>query len=210
MVERIALCLATLALVAAASTAAAQRLGPGLEPTQGQTGVLLVDPVAETIVERLPATPLFWRVERFGSVADAKAAGGPLSLAAEAWGEAWLVTLGPKGASSVGERPLAEVGPVPFPEAKRFRLRLNRAGGPPGAKTPVHTHPGSEAFYVLKGQLTQKSAHGEAVLEAGRGLNGHGPGMVMQLTSSGEESLEQLVMFVVDADKPFSVPASFD
>ena len=201
--------LAALAL-AAALPAAAQDIGPGLEATQGQAGVLLVEPVAETIVTSLPETPLFWRVERFGGLAEAKAAGGPLSLAAEAWGAAWLVTLGPKGAVSPGARPLAEVGPVPIPKARRFRLRLNRAGGPPGAKTPVHTHPGSEAFYVLKGQLTQKSAHGEAVLEAGRAMNGHGPGMVMQLTSSGGEDLEQLVMFVVDADKPFSEPARFD
>jgi quercetin dioxygenase-like cupin family protein len=76
--------------------------------------------------------------------------------------------------------------------------------------TPVHTHPGSEAFYVLSGQLTQRTSHGVATLDAGHAMNGHEPGLVMQLTSSGSADLEQLVMFVVDADKPFSSPESFD
>jgi hypothetical protein len=33
--------------------------------------------------------------------------------------------------------------------------------------------------------------------------------MVMQLESTGAEPLEQLVMFIVDAEKPFSSPARF-
>ena len=41
-------------------------------------------------------------------------------------------------------------------------------------------------------------------------MNGHAPGMTMQLTSSGAGPLEQLVLFVVDATRPFSTPASFD
>ena len=87
---------------------------------------------------------------------------------------------------------------------------MNRAGGPPGAVTNVHTHPGSEAFYVLTGQLSQKTAHGVARVDAGNTLNGHAPGMAMQLTSSGDEDLDQLVLFVVDATKPFSSPAAFE
>ena len=38
-------------------------------------------------------------------------------------------------------------------------------------------------------------------------MNGHGPGMAMEVFSAGTTPLDQLVMFVVDATQPFSVPA---
>ena len=41
-------------------------------------------------------------------------------------------------------------------------------------------------------------------------MNGHGPGMPMEVFSAGTTDLEQLVMFVVDAAKPFSSPAKFE
>jgi quercetin dioxygenase-like cupin family protein len=170
---------------------------------------LLVGPAAEKIVERLPPGPLFWRVEEMRSLAFARAAEGPSSLALEAWGKAWLVSLGTGGAAIQAGRKVAEIGPIPTFTAQRFRLRVNRASGPPGARTPVHTHPGSEAFLVLRGELSQRTGHGISRVKAGEVLNGHQPGMVMQLESTGAEPLEQLVMFIVDAEKPFSSPARF-
>ena len=88
-------------------------------------------------------------------------------------------------------------------------LRINRAGGPPDARTPIHSHPGSEAIYVLRGQVSQRTDHGVEQASAGEVLNAHAPEMAMQLTSSGRTELEQLVMFVVDAERPFSSPARF-
>ena len=38
---------------------------------------------------------------------------------------------------------------------------------------------------------------------------GHGGDTVMQVSSSGATDLHALVMFVVDATKPFTSPASF-
>lgn len=201
------------ALMLWGTPALCQALGPGLRaPSPGvdASQALLVEPVAEIVVHKLPDGPLYWRVERFSSLVDAKRAAGPYSLAFETWGEFWLVSLGAVGASSPGGQKLAEMGPAPIPKATAYRLRINRASGAPGAKTPVHTHPGSEAFYVLKGQLTQRTPHGEVTLDAGGAMNGHQPGMAMQLFSSGAEELQQLVMFVVDANRPFSEPATFE
>jgi len=63
-------------------------------------GTLVVKPVVEKKVDKLPAGPLFWRVETFATLAQAQAAAGPLSLASESNGKAWLFTLGPAGGSS--------------------------------------------------------------------------------------------------------------
>jgi hypothetical protein len=52
--------------------------------------------------------------------------------------------------------------------------------------------------------------HGLARVDARDTMNGHLPGMVMQLQSTGVEGLDQLVLFVVDAERPFSSPAAFE
>jgi hypothetical protein len=41
-------------------------------------------------------------------------------------------------------------------------------------------------------------------------MNGHAADTPMEVFSAGTTDLEQLVMFVVDANKPFSVPAKFE
>lgn len=53
-------------------------------------------------------------------------------------------------------------------------------------------------------------AHGIEVAAAGEALNAHAPQMVMQIISTGERDREQLVMFVVDAERPFAPTAQFD
>jgi quercetin dioxygenase-like cupin family protein len=98
------------------------------------------------------------------------------------------------------------VGPIPPFAASEYLLRINEASGPPGSITPVHSHPGSEAAYVLAGEQTFRTPHGVMRIAAGKAEAGHGPGTPMQASSSGSENLKALVMFVVDATKPFSKP----
>ena len=182
-----------------------------------------VEPVAEMKVKQLPKGDLFWRVESFPTLDAAKAAApsyrwnpdtvsydGLPSLSAEVAGKAWLFTLGPKGGSTTGGTKLAEIGPVPPLSAPEYLLRVNYGHGPPGSKTPVHMHPGSETFYVVAGRLGQRTPEGVMNVEAGHSMNGHPAGMTMEVFNSGTTELTALIMFVVDATKPFSMPAKFD
>ena len=171
---------------------------------------LVITPLAEKEVGELPSGPLYWRIETFDTRAQAEAAAGEWSLVAEADSAVWLFTLGPAGGATEGGRRMAEVGPIPRIQAPRYLLRVNEATGPPGSVTPVHTHAGSEAFYVLTGEQRIRSPHGVQVVRAGQPEPGHGAGMAMQVSSSGPTALRSLVMFVVDATQPFSSPASFD
>ncbi len=182
-----------------------------------------VEPVAEMKVKQLPKGELFWRVESFPTLDAAKAAAPPYrwnpdtvsydglpSLTAEVAGKAWLFVLGPKGGSTAGGTKVAEIGPVPELTAPEYLLRVNYGHGPPGSTTPTHTHPGSESFYVVAGRLGQRTPYGVMNVEAGHAMNGHAPGMAMEVFNSGTTELTALIMFVVDATKPFSVPAKFD
>jgi quercetin dioxygenase-like cupin family protein len=183
-------------------------LGLSLSPSTASAQQFEIKPVAEKRIAQLPSGPLFWRIDNFPTLAQAQAAAGPTALAAEVAGKAWLFTLGQKGGASPGGTMVAEIGPVPPISASEYLLRINNTGGPPGVKTPVHTHPGSETFYVLTGQLSQKSPHGVNRVDAGQSMPGHAPGMAMEISSSGSSELNALVMFVVDASKPFSSPAT--
>lgn len=171
---------------------------------------LVIKPLAEKKVQALPAGPLFWQVESFATLAQAQAATGPMGLAVESRGQAWLFRLGPKGmGASEGGKHMAEVGPVPKVDATEFLLRINEASGPAGSITPVHSHPGSEAFYVIAGEQSIRTPHGVLRVRPGQSETGHGADVPMQVSSSGAADLHALVMFVVDAAKPFSTPAKF-
>jgi hypothetical protein len=171
---------------------------------------LAVKPVTEKRLKQLPDGPLYWRIETVPTLAQAQAAAGATSLAADVSGRVWLFTLGPRGGATPGATRVAEIGPVPAVTAPEYLLRINHAFGPPGAKTAVHTHPGAEAFYVLAGRLGQRTPHGVSHADAGQGMPGHGADMPMEVFSAGTTDLDQLVMFVVDASRPFSSPAKLE
>jgi hypothetical protein len=186
---------------------------PGLlilsSPASAQQG-FFVKPLAEKKVTELPPGELFWHINTFGTKEQAQAAAGSLGLVAEYDGKVWLFTLGGADEEAKGGTKVAEIGPIPRITAQEYLLRVNEAGGPKGSASAAHTHPGSEAFYVLKGELSQKTPHGVARLTAGQSMVGHGTDTPMVVSNSGSEDLREFALFVVDANKPFSSPAKFD
>jgi hypothetical protein len=63
---------------------------------------------------------------------------------------------------------------------------------------------------VISGRLGQKSPDGVSYVDAGQTMAGHAPGTPMEVFNAGKTDLNALIMFVVDASKPFSVPAKFE
>ncbi|MER9800181.1 cupin domain-containing protein [Mesorhizobium sp. M0142] len=151
-----------------------------------------------------------WRLESFPTLAQAQGAASPTSLAAEVAGKVWLFTLGPKDGSTPDGTKVVEIGPLPPISASEHLLRVNRADGAPGAKSQIHTHPGPEAFYVLAGKLGQRTPYGVTYAEAGTTMTGHGADTPIEVFSAGTTDLDELAIFVLDADRPFSSPAKFD
>lgn len=141
---------------------------------------------------------------------------GLLKKRADLFGEAelqrkvWLFTLGPKEGSTPGGTKVVEIGPLPSIGATEYLLRVNRAGGALGVKSAIHTHPGSEAFYVPTGKVGQRTPHGMSYAEAGTAMIGHGADTPMEVFSAGTADLDQMAIFVVDANRPFSSPAKLD
>jgi|SRR5712692_2016711 quercetin dioxygenase-like cupin family protein len=183
------------------SAAVAQQ---GLPP-----GSLVIRVLVEKKVLQLPDGPLFWRIENYPTLAQAQAVAGLWGLAAEFEGKVWLFRLGPASGSSAGGRAVAEAGPLPGVVAPEYLLRINTPSGPLGSTTIVHTHPGSEGFYVLTGEICVRTPQGVIRIPAGRSEAGAPAGTPTQVSSCGSTGLNGFVMFVVDATKPFSSPATF-
>ena len=168
----------------------------------------VVETVAEKALLALPeGGDLHWHVETFATLEEAKAAATDTGIPAEVGGKAWLLTLGPEDAAGHGGENVATIGPIDRFEAPEYLLRINVSAAPPGSKTSVHSHPGSEAIHVLSGEATIRWPDRTEVVGAGQSLAGEPPHTPMEATSSGDEELVELIMFVVDPKQPFSTPA---
>ncbi len=178
-------------------------------PAQADGGKFNVSKMATKSVSQLPEGELYWHIENFPTLDAAKAAGGDYSLAAEYDDKAWLFTLADRKAAGMGGTPVASVGPVPRIDAVEFLLQINSGQAPVGAKTSIHSHPGPEAFLILSGQLTQRTPYGLHVLNAGATMAGT-PDQAMEVSSTGNEDLSELIMFVVDPLRPFGSPAELN
>ena len=63
---------------------------------------------------------------------------------------------------------------------------------------------------MLSGKVGQKTPQGVTYAEAGTTMVGHGADTPMEVFNAGKIDLEELAIFVVDANRKFSSPAKFD
>ena len=185
-------------------------------------GKFVVKPLAEKKVSQLPPGELYWRIERLRQRRrPARQLGGRRARAREGRGRPLVA--GRRG----GRRCLA----VHARAAGRIR-----AGRHQGRGSRADRAPGREALPAAhqRGQRSSGQHHQGALAPRLRGVlcplrrneqyyfarsharrrgsrqRGQLAGTPMRVSSSGATPLHSLVMFVVDADKPFSSPAKLD
>jgi len=111
---------------------------------------------------------IYWHIDRFNSLEDAKKAAGPNGVAAEAHRGVWLMTVEGKTQDHHGGRHVALIGPLNLPAAEGYTMRVVSSLLKQGASTPVHIHSGPEVWYIVVGEQcleTRKAAH---LLKAGK------------------------------------------
>jgi quercetin dioxygenase-like cupin family protein len=173
-------------------------------------GEFVVEKIAEKSIAALPDGDLYWTAETFATLDEAEAAVGETNLAVAIDGTAWLLTLGPEDDKGHGGEMVASIGPIQRFDAREYLMRINTSLAPPGSETSTHSHPGSEAFYILSGEVTVRWPGISEVLAKGESQAGQPPHTPMVAISTGEEDLVELIMFVVDANQPFASPATLD
>lgn len=160
--------------------------------------------LANEALDSLPPGPLFWHLYTYPSVAAASEAKGSSSgTVIESFGKVWLFKIAPAEWKPAGGDRAAVIGPLPVPPAQKYLARyMESIEAPTVTGTPVHTHPGPEAWYLLGGAQCLRTPGKTFVIHAGE--TGFVPGdEPMALKPSGAEPRHSLVLVLHDASQPW-------
>lgn len=123
------------------------------------TNRLLVGPLTKTI---------YWHIDRFDSLEAAMKAAGPNSVATEAHGSFWLLTVETQAEDHHGGQHIDRIGPFELPSADRYMMRVLSSLLKPGSTTPIHTHSGPEVFYIVSGEQCIERSESSQRLSVGQ------------------------------------------
>jgi quercetin dioxygenase-like cupin family protein len=159
-----------------------------------------------TLVENKPLPvslkdPLFWHIDRFDSADRARAAVTPVSVALEAHGSWWLLSIEPTTSDHHGGTHVNQVALSPLPAARKYSLLVFSAYIPAGLTSRVHLHSGVEAFYVVDGQQCLATETGAYPMKKNDILV-LPTGVTMQLIATGPQPRRALAILVYDASQP--------
>jgi len=145
--------------------------------------------------------PLFWHIDRFDSAERARKAVSPASVAFEADGASWLMTIESQASDHHGGRHVTAVGPLPLPHAQKYAMQVLSAAFTPGMYSLPHHHSGVETIYVVKGEACYETPTSAVKLRKGETLALPG-GTPMRAVVTGSTLRYVLSVIVYDAAQP--------
>ena len=189
---------ATLLTMLAAHVASAQQMSSCVENSPERRGEIGCSIIESKVLPDGLKEPLFWHIDRFDLAAQARGAVGPASVAFEAAGSSWLMTIEAQTSDHHGGRHVAEVGPLPLPRAAQYAMNVISSAFAPGMYSTAHQHSGVEAFYVVEGEQCLETPTRGSMLRKGETL-AIPTGVPMRLLVTGVTVRRQLAVIVHDA-----------
>lgn len=162
--------------------------------------------VTERVIGPADSLPLYWHVTQFASREQADAVRPPKGSVFEAFGKAWLMTLGAADMYPGAGTQVAAIGPLPVTPGVTYSAMYMEASMQPGMKSAVHRHSGPEAWHTLSGETYLETPLGTQVGRA------NGPpvivsgGQPMELTATGTALRRSLVLILHPAPEPPTTP----
>lgn len=165
--------------------------------------------IAQQKIDSLPAGQLFWHLYTYPTVQEAKQQVQQTSAGTvvESLGKVWLFNIAAANWRPKGGKRVATVGPLEVSPGKPYEARYLEGAIPPGRPgTPVHRHPGPEAWYVLSGAQCMQTpgktelvhAHGTAVIQGGT---------PMRVSFPLGDTTRQIVLVLYGVSKPWMTKA---
>ena len=139
-------------LVPLANTAAAQLAPTCVENSTERRGEVVCSIVESKLLPDGLKEPLFWHIDQFDSAERARSAVSLASVAFEAAGISWLMTIESPTSDHHGGRHVTQVGPLPLLPAAKYRMQVQSSALTSGMYSTVHHHSGVEAIYVIEGE----------------------------------------------------------
>jgi quercetin dioxygenase-like cupin family protein len=150
----------------------------------------------------------YWHIDAFTTRAAAETARARRSTVVESLGSLWLFAIAEAAwRPATGER-IASVGPLPLVKADAYAAVYMEGVFRPGMRSPIHRHPGVEAWYTLEGEQCLETPRGKLVQRAGGAGVTVPAGLPMMLTGTGSGPRRSLVLILQDAAQPRSTLAT--
>ena len=110
---------------------------------------------------------VYWHLHTYPNRAAADLAKGPRGTVIEALGKIWVMTIAEAGwQPATGDR-IALIGPLVVKLGQRYTALDAEGISNVGDVTPVHRHPGREAWYTAAGDMCVETLAGREVGGAG-------------------------------------------
>jgi quercetin dioxygenase-like cupin family protein len=158
--------------------------------------------ITERPVGSIGVTPVYWHVTQLASDTDADTADVRGGAVIDAFGSAWLLTIGDSAWRPRRGEQRAVIGPLPVKRGLAYSALYMEASMRPGMKSAIHRHSGPEAWYTLSGQTCLETPDGAMTGRAG------GPPVIvpggppMELTATGTVVRRSLVLILHDSSQP--------
>lgn len=138
---------------------------------------------------------LYWHIAEFADVpaAETEARKHRSSKVVSAHGRIWLLVIGARGERVGSGKPANVIGPMDAPTVGTVSVRFLTSTFPPGMRTRVHAHPGSEAFYVIEGEQCVETPTVRHRITAGHSYIVQS-GTHVQAAARGRKSLVALIL----------------
>ncbi len=150
-----------------------------------------------------PGKTVYWHIDRFDSLEAAMKVAGPNSVATEAHGSFWLLTVEMMAEDCRSGQHVARVGPLTLPPADRYFMRVLSSLLKPGSTTPIHTHSGPEVFYLVDGEQCIEMSDASQRLGVGQSFIVPGS-TVHRGRVVGSKARKALALILYDATYPAS------
>ena len=149
---------------------------------------------------------VYWHLDTYPTRVAAEAARGPRGTVIEALGKIWLLTIGEAGWRPPGGVRVAEIGPLLLKSGEKYTALYAEGTSNVGDVTPVHRHPGPEAWYTMAGEMCVETPAGKMVGRAGE-TNIIPAGAPITIIATGSEQRRSLWLVLHESAHHWTSPA---
>ena len=151
---------------------------------------------------------IYWHLDTYDTRAAAEAAKGPRGTVVEALGKSWLFTVANAGWRPLGGARIAEIGPLIVKAGEKYTALYAEGISNVGDVTPVHQHPGPEAWYTTAGEMCVETPAGKMVGHAGE-TNIIPADTPVTILATGAEQRRSVWLVLHESAHPWTVPANW-
>lgn len=151
---------------------------------------------------------VYWHLRVFPSRVEAEAVKSPTGIVVEEDRRVWLSEFGAQDSAPRGGEGVAVIGPLELPPAKTYDAVLSYAVMRPGDRSLVHTHPGSEGWYMLAGEQCLETPSGTKRAGVGETIT-VSPNVPMELSIVGTTIRRSLVLIIHDSAQAAILPSDW-